>query len=267
MDEPHSYDFLMYAYLQSGQDARAKAVLEDIKQPLRAMETMPGMGGGHRTGMVPYYRTKLVVFYALEMRDWKTAGAIEPVAGSPPEVDTLVYWARSVAHGHMKDADAARGDLAKFDHAVEEVKKGPHAYYAEGNGFTILREEMAGWAAYADGKPVEAAASMTTAADLQDKVGQAEVDIPAREMLGDILLSEGHAREALAEYEVSLKLSPNRLNGLYNAGQAAEMAGDKRKAQGFYAVLLNETDDGKSSTRPEFAHAREFVAGAQVAAR
>jgi hypothetical protein len=65
MDEPHSYDFLLYAYLQSGQDARAKAALEQSAAPLKAIESMPGMGSGYMAGMIPYYRMKLPVFYAL----------------------------------------------------------------------------------------------------------------------------------------------------------------------------------------------------------
>ena len=74
---------------------------------------------------------------------------------------------------------------------------------------------------------------MRAAADLQDKVGQGEVDIPAREMLADMLLELHRRKQALAEYEVALKLSPNRFNGLYHAGLAAEEAGDKAKAQQF----------------------------------
>ena len=147
------------------------------------------------------------------------------------------------------------------------MKKGPHAYYAEGNGFTITRDEIAGWAAYAEGKPAEGIASMRAAADLQDKVGQGEVDIPAREMLADMLMEGGHAREALAEYEVALRLSPNRLNGLYGAGHAAEAAGEKEKAGTFYGALLKGTAGGTESARPELAHAREYVAGVQVAGR
>jgi tetratricopeptide (TPR) repeat protein len=108
---------------------------------------------------------------------------------------------------------------------------------------------------------------MRAAADLQDKVGQGEVDIPAREMLADMELEFGHAREALAEYEVALKLSPNRLNGLYNAGRAAEAAGDATKARQFYAALLQSTNDGKDSARPEFAHARSFVSAPQMATK
>ncbi len=83
-----------------------------------------------------------------------------------------------------------------------------------------------------------AAKQMRVSADLQDKVGQGEVDIPAREMLADILLESGHAKEALVEYKQALKLSPNRFNGLFNAGKAAEAGGSPGEARGYYASLL-----------------------------
>jgi len=100
---------------------------------------------------------------------------------------------------------------------------------------------------------------MRVAADLQDKVGQSEVDIPAREMLADMLLEFGHSQDALAEYKVALNLSPNRLNGLYNAGRAAELAGETVQAKGYYSTLLKSAANGANSTRPEFARARSFL--------
>jgi hypothetical protein len=99
MDELHSYDFLLYACLQSGRDACAKSVLRQISAPLEKIASMPGMGSGYMEGMVPSYRMKLPAFYALEMRDWKSAAAMERVAGAPPEVSDIVYWARAVGHG------------------------------------------------------------------------------------------------------------------------------------------------------------------------
>ena len=69
------------------------------------------------------------------------------------------------------------------------------------------------------------------------KWAQAEVDIPAREMLADMQLEFGHPQQALTEYEVALKLSPNRLNGLYNAGRAAEAAGDQ--CEGEVSTMLH----------------------------
>jgi tetratricopeptide (TPR) repeat protein len=266
-DEPHSYDFLIYAYLQSGQDIKAKAALKEASSAIDGLASMSGMGMNHMTGMVPYYRTKLPVFYALEMRDWKTAAAMEPVAGSTPETSTLVYWARSIAHGHLHQAEQSQADLAKHDQRIAEIRKGKNAYEAEGTGVTLTRDEIVAWAAFADNQQEDALKSMRSAADLQDKVGQGEVDIPAREMLADMLLEFGRPKEALAEYAVALKLSPNRLNGLYGAGRAAEAAGEKKKAAFYYAALLKSTDNGKDSVRPELAHAKSFVASMQVASR
>jgi tetratricopeptide (TPR) repeat protein len=268
MDEPHSYDFLLYAYLQSGQDARAKQTLEASAEPLKMMASMPGggmarMGGG----MIPYYETKLPAFYALETRDWSRAAAMEPVAGSSATVSMLVYWTRAQADGRLHRAERAAADLSKYDALMAEVKKGPRAYEVEGTGSKIERGEMVAWVAFAAGKQEEAIAAMRQAAELQDKVGQGEVDIPAREMLADMLLEYGRPKEALAEYAVALKLSPNRLNGLYGAGRAAEAAGEKQQAAVYYAELMKSTNGGADSSRVELAHAKSYLAGAQMAAR
>jgi tetratricopeptide (TPR) repeat protein len=108
---------------------------------------------------------------------------------------------------------------------------------------------------------------MQEAADLQDKVGQGEVDIPAREMLADILLEQGRPQEALLEYRKALALSPNRFNGLFNAGKAAEAAGDNSQAQVYYATLLKVTDNGSKSSRPEFDHVKIVVSSAKLAVK
>jgi tetratricopeptide (TPR) repeat protein len=266
MDEPHSYDFLIYAYLQSGQDLKAKQALEASNAPLERIAEMQGKGAGHMAGMVPYYRLKLPGFYALEMQEWGKASMMEPVAGTAPATATLAYWFRAIGDGHLKDAEKAQADLATYDALIAEVRKSKDAYEAEGTGTKIERNEMVAWVAYAEGKQAEALTALRAAAELQDKVGQGEVDIPAREMLGDMLLDFGRPKEALAEYEVSLRLSPNRLNGLFHAGRAAEAAGEKGKAEFYYAELLKSTDGGAGSARPEFAHAKSFVAGTERAA-
>ncbi|HUV68336.1 MAG TPA: hypothetical protein VMW15_01655 [Terracidiphilus sp.] len=264
MDEPHAYDFLMYAYLQSGQDDRAKWVLDQVNTVLNQIATMPAMAGQRNAGMVPYYRIKFPVFYALEMRDWKSAAALEPAAGAPPDNAVLDIWARVIADGHLRHPDEARADLARYDALIDEIKEGKDAYMAEGTGAKIERDEVMGWVAFAEGNKDDALKHIRAAADLQDKVGQGEVDIPAREMLGDMLLDFKQPQQALVEYGAALKESPNRLNGLYHAGLAAEAAGDKTKALEFYAALLKSTDNGAHSARPEFAHAKSYVASAQM---
>ena len=267
MDQFHSDDFLLYAYLQSGQDARAKAVLADSAAAIARFETMSDMGEHYMTGMFPYYKTKLPIFYDLEMRDWNAAAALQPIAGAPPETQTLTYWGRTVAAGHLHQPQKARDNLREYDALIENIRKGRHAYFADSTGARIERGEMLAWSAYADGKPAEALKQMQESADLQDKVGQGEVDIPAREMLADILLELGRPQEALVEYKKALTLSPNRFNGLFNAGMAAEAAGDKALAQSYYATLLKLTADGSQSTRPEFDHVRTVVSSARLAVK
>lgn len=261
MDQFHSNDFLLYAYLQAAQDDKAKAVLGDSSAALTHFETMPEMGERYMEGMFPYYRTKLPVFYALEMRDWKAASALEPVANARPETQTLTYWARTVAAGHLHQPQAAQTNLAAYDSLIEKVKQGRHAYLADSTAARVLRSEMLAWVAFAGDSRADALKHMREAADLQDKVGQDEVDIPAREMLADMLLEFGQPRDALAEYRQALNLSPNRFNGLYNAGRAAEAAGDKAQANSYYTALLKSTDAGSHSTRPEFAQVKAFEKG------
>jgi len=275
MDEPHSYDFLMYAYLQSGQDRRAKEVLHQSASAIDRIVAMPGMGSDFMDDMAGRYRTKFPAFYALEMRDWPSAAALQPVPGALPENATLTWWARAIADGHLHRADQAQADLAEYDALMAEVRKGRHAYYADSVGAQIERNEIAAWVSFARLSPSlaagpqqdEALKHMREAADLQDKVGQREVDIPAREMLADMLLELHQPQLALAEYRAALKLSPNRFNGLFNAGIAAEEAGDKTAAADYFAALLKSTGNGAQSSRPELAHARSFLTSDRLAGK
>jgi len=122
MDQFHSDDFLLYAYLQSGQDAKAKAVLHDSAAAIAHFESMSDMGEHYMVGMFPYYRTKLPIFFDLEMRDWKAAAVIEAIAGAPPETQTLTFWARTVAAGHLHQPRQARENLVAYDAMIEKIK-------------------------------------------------------------------------------------------------------------------------------------------------
>jgi tetratricopeptide (TPR) repeat protein len=263
MDQFHSDDFLVYAYLQSGDDARARAVAADAAAAIAHYEAMPDMAADHyMTGMFPYYRVKFPIFLALETRDWKAAATLEPLKGAPADTQNQVYWARVIAAGHLHQPAQARTDLAAYDALMDEVRKGSHAYFADSTGARIRHEEMLAWAAFAGANTPAALQHMRAAADLQDRVGQGEVDIPAREMLADMLLESGQPQQALAEYRQAMKLSPNRFNGLFGAGSAAEAAGETAEARRYYAALLKSS--GAGSDRPEIAHAKALVASARV---
>jgi tetratricopeptide (TPR) repeat protein len=233
-------------------------VAADAAAAIAHYEAMPDMAPDrYMTGMFPYYRNKFPIFLALETRDWRSAAALQPIKGAPPDTQTQVYWARVVGDGHLHQPAQAHADLAAYDALMDEVKKGSHAYYADSTGAQIRHEEMLAWVAFADANVAAATQHMRAAADLQDRVGQGEVDIPAREMLADMLLESAKPREALAEYTQAMKLSPNRFNGLFGAGSAAEAAGDTAEARRYYAALLKSSGGG--SDRPELAHARTLV--------
>lgn len=85
-------------------------------------------------------------------------------------------------------------------------------------------------------------------------------------MLADMQLELGHPQTTMTKYEVPLKLSPNRLNGLYNASLAAKATGDKAKANFYYSAPLKSTNNSENSTRSELAHAKSFVSSTQRAA-
>jgi len=114
------------------------------------------------------------------------------------------------------------------------------------------------WLAFAKGKSDEALQELRAAADRQDKNGGESVGIPAREMLGDMLLELKRPAEAIAEYRTVLKNSPNRFDGLLGAARAAQASGDSGGAQSFYAKLAEIC--GAGADRPELAEAKTYLA-------
>jgi len=126
-----------------------------------------------------------------------------------------------------------------------------------------MRLTVAGWIALAQGNADNALKFMRAAADLEDKNEKSIVTpgrvIPARELLGDMLLELKQPAAALTEYEASQLREPNRFRGYYGAARAAEAAGDRQKAANYYGKLLAlaKNSDGN---RPELARAKQYVA-------
>jgi len=254
--ELHAMHFLLYAYVQTGQDEAAKKILEQSKQIIASAPA-----NGDDTGMLEYYGYATAHFpaiLALEMRRWPEAAALEPAAGAPAYLQTITYWARTIASAHLGDVEATRRNVKKLGELEEEIRKSKYAYMLEGP--RIAHKEEQAWLAFAEKKNDEAIKEMRDAADTQDKVGKNEVDIPAREMLGDMLLELNQPDAALAEFEKSLKTDPNRYNGLAGAAHAAELAHHSDKANAYYTQLLKNCDNGKNSDRPELSRARTVLA-------
>jgi tetratricopeptide (TPR) repeat protein len=253
--ELHAMHFLIYAYLQTGQDDAAKRVVDDSKQIIASAPKTDD-----DSGMLQYYGFAAAHFpaiYALEMRHWSDLAALEPAAGAAPDLQSITYWARTIGTARQGDVEATRRNAQKFDDSEEATRKTKNAYTLDGPDFP--RGEVHAWLAFAEKKNDEALRQMREVADLQDQVGKREVDIPAREMLADMLLALNRPQEALAEYESALKIDPNRFNGLAGAARSAEMAHQTEKANTYYAQLLKNCDDGRNSDRPELARAKTMV--------
>jgi tetratricopeptide (TPR) repeat protein len=252
----HPMDFLEYAYLQTGQDDKARAI---------EVQAVAMKNEGFSHGAEEYYfyvQAKFPALLALETRNWKAAEALIPTAGGEPSFQAMTYWAQSVGAGHLRDVAVAEAAVAKLDEAIAADRKShPDVPIPP---VDTRKNEAHAWLAFAQGNGAAAFELLQPVIQYQDQVGKGEVELPAREMYADMLLELNRPTEALEQYRLSLKSDPNRLNGLYGAGRAAELLQQSDTAMAFYKQLLDNCTQDKSSNRPELAHARQFVAATAV---
>ncbi|GAC1515966.1 MAG: hypothetical protein NVS1B11_35090 [Terriglobales bacterium] len=248
----HSMDFLVYAYLQSGREADAARVIDEVKT-MPPMKDMYDMGYDPRT----FALSAFPALYALELRHWTDAADLVPVSGARRENQGITSWARAIGAARSGNLAQAHKDLDEL-RAIEKdlrAEKSTDSADAVGDYY----EEASAWIAHAEGKEEEAVAVLSSLANKNDKLGNEPEGIPAREMLADMLLGMNRPEQALAEYKTDLKFNPNRFNGLYGAARAAELGGKKDQATEYYAQLLKNCE-GSISERPELSRAKELVA-------
>jgi tetratricopeptide (TPR) repeat protein len=248
----HAMDFLVYAYLQSGREADALHVIEDVKA-LPPMKDMYGIGYDPHA----YALTKFPALYALELHHWTEAAALTPAAGADGGDKSITYWARAISAARSGKIEEARKDIAEMESIRMEMLKNKKKSWAR-----VVEDdekEAGAWVAHAEGKDEEAVETLRALAVEEESTGSEPEDIPAREMLADLLLETKHAGQALTEYETDLKFNPNRFNGLYGAASAAEQAGQNEKASAYYAQLVKSCD-GSNSDRPELGRAKALLA-------
>ena len=264
-EQLHAMDYLAYAYLQTGQETGAEGVLAE----LNAMQKV-----NQPIFTTAYAATAVPARIALENRRWKEAASLklhDNVAKLAPLenfqwADAHIHFARAVGAARSGDAAGAREETARLK-AIEDALVVPPGTYDWRKQVSIERQVADAWATYAEGKKDEAATMMRAAADLDDATEKHPVTpgaiLPAREQLGEMLLELNRPKEALAEYEGSLKRAPRRLVGLYGAARSAKLEGDAVKAGRYYAELVDVTK-ASDGTRAEIKEARE---AAKMAAR
>ena len=248
----HAMDFLVYAYLQSGREADAQKIIDEVKA-MPPMHDMYGMGYDPRT----FALSAFPAIYNLELRHWADAAALTPVEGASTADQAVTYWARAIGAARAGNLAQAHHDLEQIEAARKKLEEQKKSESAEAVAQDY--QEAEAWILHAEGEDDKAAALLRTLADKNDKVGDEPEGIPAREMLADLLLEAKRPQQALAEYQTDLKLNPNRFNGRYGAARAAGEAGKQSEASDYYAMLIKICAGG-TSTRPELGRARELLA-------
>lgn len=236
--ETHAMDFLDYAYLQSGQEAKAQDLVN-------ALKAVPGAGARTIENMQAVFEAR----NALELHHWKEAASLT-VRDIPLRDLRMTYWVKAMGAARSGDADGARKDIQKLIEAGDASHKhekdmGNKIYPGE----STEQREAEAWLNYAEGKPREAVKIIRQAAEREESEHLDSLTMPAREMLADLLVELKEPPEALTEYQASLKLSPNRFDSLYGAAKAAESAGRPEEARDYFARLARIAAPG--ADRPE----------------
>jgi tetratricopeptide (TPR) repeat protein len=248
----HAADYAVYGYLQLARDDEARRAIEE------AMRHSPGTSPSPAS---PYATAAMPARLALERGDWKAAAQLQPVASKMPFTEAITHFARALGAARSGDVTSAQkdaGELAAIHKKLEDAK---NSYWA--TEVEIQQLAAAAWIAHAQGKKEEGAKLMRAAADLEDRNEKHIVTpgrvLPARELLGEMLLEQNRAAEALKEFEMSQQREPNRFRNFAGAAKAAEMMGDKAKARDYYVKLMElaKKGDGK---RPELVRAKASLA-------
>jgi tetratricopeptide (TPR) repeat protein len=244
--QTHAMDFLDYAYLQSGQEAKARALSAEEMN-------VPGSGEGEKSG----HRAAVDARNEIELHRWKEAAdlAIPERRNS----QDATYWARAIGAARSGDVASAKTDVDKLAEMVahREGESKATGYDVSAEKATDLLEAQA-WLAYAQGDSPRAIELLRAAADREDEKGVDSVTMPAREMLGDLLLESKKPSEAMQAYKTVLVEAPNRFDALLGAAQASLAAGDTHSAQDYYSQLLKVADP--AADRPELKEAKTYLA-------
>jgi hypothetical protein len=256
-DQVHAMDYLVYAYLQGAQDVEAKKVFEAMPPPRQSDPV-------YFAGL--YAMASMPARYAMERHRWAEAAEL-PVppylfpGGRYAWTEANIHFARALGASRVDGSEAARKSLQRLTSLRDTLVQANEKYWAE--QLDIQRETVTAWLTLAEGKKEEALRQMRSAADHEDATDKHSVTpgviLPARELLGEMLLESKQPTQALVAFEATLHAAPNRFNALSGAARAAQLSGNREKAKSYYARLLAicEHADGD---RPELQDARTYLA-------
>lgn len=254
-EELHGLDYLVYAYLQKGENMLAVKQVQYLASITKVYPV---------NFKVAYAFASIPSRYVLENKKWKEAAVLELRPGFSwdrfPWQEAIIHFTRLLGAVNIHDLPSAKLELAKLNLLRDTLKKQKDTYKSTEVAIQIIEGEA--WIQFASGDRKGAVNKMQLAAAMEDSTGKHPVTpgevLPARELLGDMLLQMGKNPDALQAYEAVLRQSPNRFNSLFGAGKAAEKASDKQKAIYYFKHLVAITDPA-GSNRQELAEVRKFL--------
>jgi hypothetical protein len=256
-DRIHALDYLVYAHLQLGQDAKAKDALDlalKIENDLIARK--------HDTGLRarPFGVAAMEARWALERLDWATAADLPPRPSRYPYAESVPHFARAVGLARSGRPEQASADLERLTTLQKALADAKNLYWAR--QVSIHLKVASAWVDRARGRNAEAVAAMQDAAaaeetsETHDTLSPGPIGMTAHEALGLLLLELGRPGEAFAAFEASLHGSKNRLRSYAGAAAAAAAVGNTNAARSYYTKLLELADGGN---RPELAQAKAYL--------
>ena len=248
-EQAHAMDYMVYAYLQLARDTDARRVIDERGQVVRFARFA-----------APYALAAMPARYTVERGDWAAAAKLEPTVSAFPFTEALTHFARGLGAAHTGDAAGAEKEAQELVRLRDALKAAKNEYWAA--EVEVSRLGVAAWAALAQGKADDAVALMRSAADAEDRNEKHIVTpgriLPARELLGDMLLELKRPAEALKEFETAQLREPGRFRGYAGAARAAVQSGDRTKARHYYVKLMDMA--GAGDARPDLTQARAFLA-------
>ncbi len=265
-EELHAMDYMAYAYLQTGQDKAARAILGRLPEVASRFDVNAVVGAAPGSAGV-FALAAMPARWALEHRDWKAASALQPQSTQFPYTEAMTHFARALGAARTGALPDARASIAALEKIRDGLVAARETYWAEQVG--IQREAAAAYLALAEGKRDEALATMRAAVTREDATEKNAVTpgplAPARELLAEMLLELKQPAAALEEFRATLKKEPNRFRAVYGAARAASLAGNAPTARTYYQQLVTLCEKADVPGRPELVEAKKAARSAPSA--
>jgi tetratricopeptide (TPR) repeat protein len=250
-DALHALDYMTYAYLQLARDGDARKILEEAR-------TLTGINPARATAY--YALAAMPARYIVERGAWRDAAKLAPSPSNFPFTEAMTHFARALGAARSGDPAGAQADIEKIAALRDQLRTAKSDYWA--NEVEVMRLSSVAWVALGQKRGDEALALMRQAADMEDRSEKNIVTpgrlLPARELLGDMLMELQRPVEAFKEYASSQQREPSRYRGLYGAGHAAAQSGNRDKARQYFSKLIEMA--GSGDLRPEMETARRYLA-------